>query len=167
MGKEISSRIYYAASTVPRAAKVRLFWRAVKASMAPLEAHRRRNIRDHHCRITPNPNNKPAKAFLAFRSHTYATTSCVGYMLRHRGPCPPQLLGPSALSNLPADAHPLAQDFGLTSVYPADSTLICPQAEMNAVRGLGKFNTGMFFQRKFSGIRHGRTANCPTCLIVD
>lgn len=74
------------------------------------------------------------------------------------------------LSNLPANAHPHAQDFDrkeLTSVYPADSTLICPQTEINAVQVLGKFNTDMFFQRKFAGIRHGRTANCPTCLIVD
>lgn len=55
------------------------------------------------------------------------------------------------------------------TLYPAGKTsvLICPRAEINAVQGLGKFNTDMFFQKNFTGICHGRTASCPTCLIVD
>lgn len=103
-GEEISSRMYYAASTVPRAGKVGLLlWRTVKQSTAPLEARRRRNTRDYRGRATPNPNNKPAKAFLALRSHTYATTPCFE---ARWGALSTAAADPFPLSNLPADAHP-------------------------------------------------------------
>lgn len=129
----------------------------------------------------PNPYTQSVMASLHHCPHIYVSPDSMRGLVFVAQASPSTVAtDPFLLSNLPATKRPDAPPHSaaltfdredLEIMYPADrelvSNLICPEAEIDAVQGLEKFNADVLFQQKFTRMCYSRIANYQSCLITD